>query len=117
MPCCRSGGCRRNAILEFRKRFARQNDGLEIRGRRFVRLRLARPGIHRRSVFGRRQIAPGGPAVAPAAWSLAGASPAFVAPTSPLSAAISKAAAAAVIALLEGRTLAALHGLRWLHAA
>src|SRR5580700_619779 len=106
----------RNAILEFGERLARQDDGLEIRGRRFVRLGLARPGIGRRSVLGRRQIAPG-PAVAPSA-SAVGAPPAPVAPAA-LSAAIAKAAApaVAVVPLLKGRTLAALHRRSRRHAA
>src|SRR5579863_1947671 len=102
----RRRGSGRNAILEFGERLARQNDRLEIRGRRFVRLGLARPGIRRRSVFRRRQIAPG-PAVAPASSAIR-TSPAPVASAS-LSAAIAKAASHAVVPLLERWTLAALH--------
>src|SRR5579864_5254776 len=107
----------RNAIFKFGERLARQNDGLEIPGRRFVRLGFARPGIGRRSVFGRRQIA-SRTAVAPTA-SAVGPPPAPVAPAA-LSAAIAKApapAAVAVVPLLKGRTLAALHRRRRRHAA
>ena len=98
----------RNAIFKFGERLARQNDGLEIRGRRFIRLGLARRSrIRRRSVFGRRQIAPGWPPIASAASPIR-PSPATVA-SATLPAAIAKPAASAIISLRERRMLGALH--------
>ena len=107
----RRRGSGRSALLENGERLARQNHGLEIRGRGFVRFRFARPGIRRRSVFGWRQIAPGRPAISPAASSLAaGTSPAFVA--SALPAAIAKAAAPAIVSRRERWMLRGLHRCR-----
>ncbi len=112
----RRRGTGRSALLENGERFARQNHRLEIRGRRFIRFRFARPGVRRRSVLGLRQIAPGRPAISSAASYLAaGPSPAFVA--SALPAAIAKAAAPAIISRRERRMLRAMHRGRGLNAA
>jgi hypothetical protein len=112
----RRRGSGRSAVFEDGERLARQNDGFEIPGRRWVRLGLARPGIRRRSILGGRQVAPG-PAVAPAATPIR-ASKAAIA-SAAMSAAIAKSAtpAVTVIALFERRTRAALHGGRGPRAA
>src|SRR5579863_5581791 len=96
---------RGNSIFVFCERLAGKNDRLIARRRWFVRLRFARRTRikrPRRSVFGWRQIAAGGPAIAPAAL----ASPPAIAPTA--STTVIRAATSAAIGPLIERALRAL---------